>query len=84
MTVALAYGQRLAEHSQNIGQEALTKLVTCYPSHSFVIDRKEARVLFRNVWPVGEPFRSIAARYGHWLSTGASNDCPVVSLQSFP
>lgn len=84
MTVAHAYGQRLAEQSQNIGREALTKVVTCYPSHSFVIDRKEARALFRNVWPVSEPFRSISARYGNWLSAGASSAFPVVSLQSFP
>lgn len=84
VSIAHAYGQRLAERGGNIGQEALAELVSNYPSHSFVIDRKEARSLFRRVWPVGEPFRSIASRYGVWLSPGARSALPVVSLQAFP
>ncbi|HEY1396645.1 MAG TPA: hypothetical protein VF536_11050 [Roseateles sp.] len=84
VSIAHAYGQRLAERGGNIGQEALAELVSNYPSHSFVIDRKEARSLFRRVWPVQEPFRSIARRYGAWLSAGAQSVFPVVSLQSFP
>ncbi|WP_431258855.1 hypothetical protein ACQ86G_00650 [Roseateles chitinivorans] len=84
VSIAHAYGQRLTERGCNIEQDKLAELVSGYPCHSFVIDRKEARTLFRRVWQVGDPFRSIAKRYAHWLAAGAQETSPVVSLQSFP
>lgn len=84
MSIAHAYGERLAERGGNIDSEKLSTLVSNYPCHSFVIDRKEARALFRRVLSVGEPFQSIARRYGTWLATGVEGVSPVVSLQSFP
>jgi hypothetical protein len=47
--IAFAYGQRLNEKSLNLRFDGLTRLVTGYPSHSFVIDRKEARNIFLKV-----------------------------------
>lgn len=49
LTIALEYGNRLNERSKNLKPGALSKLATSYPSHGFVIDRKEARGLFVNV-----------------------------------
>ena len=50
--IAFEYGKRLDEKSGILKDNALTKLVLEYPSHGFVIDRKEARdVLFRSVHP---------------------------------
>lgn len=47
--IAFAYGQRLNEKSNNLRSAGLARLVTGYPSHGFVIDRKEARTIFINV-----------------------------------
>jgi Serine dehydrogenase proteinase len=47
--IALEYGDRLNERSQNLTDEGLYKLVNGYPSHGFVIDRKEARKIFKRV-----------------------------------
>lgn len=49
MDIAFAYGARLNEKSQNLRQDGLHKLVTSYPSHAFVIDRKEAKSIFTKV-----------------------------------
>ena len=42
MNIALAYGQRL----QPEGIEVIKNLIYNYPSHSFVIDYEEAKILF--------------------------------------
>jgi hypothetical protein len=47
--IAFAYGQRLNEKSGNLRASGLARLVTGYPSHGFVIDRKEARNIFITV-----------------------------------
>lgn len=47
--IAFAYGQRLNEKSNNLRANGLARLVTGYPSHGFVIDRKEARTIFITV-----------------------------------
>jgi len=49
MAVARAYGERLLVKSCNFSSEALNTLVGTYPSHSFVIDRREAQALFKKV-----------------------------------
>lgn len=49
--IAHEYGQRLNNHSKILKDGALKKLVAGYPSHSFVIDRKEAKDLFKKVGP---------------------------------
>ena len=47
--IAFEYGNRLNEKSGNLRTMGLAKLVTGYPSHGFVIDRKEARLIFIKV-----------------------------------
>ncbi|HDL7851564.1 TPA: SppA protein [Yersinia enterocolitica] len=49
MSIAITYGQRLSDKSSCLKDGALYKLIASYPSHGFVIDRKEARELFRDV-----------------------------------
>ncbi len=49
LRVATAYGQRLNEKFKNTEQNHIDKLIAGYPSHSFVIDRKEAADLFFRV-----------------------------------
>ena len=47
--IAYDYGERLNAKSNSLKPGALIKLVSSYPSHGFVIDRKEARELFQSV-----------------------------------
>lgn len=49
MEIAYAYGDRLNEKSQNLRSGGLDRLVTSYPSHEFVIDRREAKQIFLEV-----------------------------------
>ncbi len=49
IAIAKEYGQRLQEQSQNYTIESLNHLIEEYPSHGFVIDRNEARKLFKVV-----------------------------------
>jgi hypothetical protein len=49
MKIGKEYGQRLSAGSKNLGADALELLVDSFPSHGFVIDRKEASDLFVNV-----------------------------------
>lgn len=50
ISIAFSYGKRLDEKVKNLkGDSALKSLVLDYPSHGFVIDRKEATSLFKNV-----------------------------------
>jgi Serine dehydrogenase proteinase len=50
--IAFEYGQRLDKYAENLKPDALELLINAYPSHSFVIDRKEAKELFKNVGPL--------------------------------
>ncbi|MCC6493149.1 MAG: hypothetical protein IT424_09015, partial [Pirellulales bacterium] len=47
--IANDYGERLAEKANSLRPGALTKLVVGFCSHSFIIDRKEAKSLFNVV-----------------------------------
>jgi len=49
MQIAYDYGERLNDSSKSLHTKALGKLIASYPSHGFVIDRKEAKTLFKNV-----------------------------------
>ena len=49
MMIMEEYGERLAGVSKNVKEGAIQKLSSGYPSHSFVIDRDEAREMFENV-----------------------------------
>jgi len=47
--VAFEYGQRLNAYASNLRDGALGRLISEYPAHGFVIDRKEATELFQKV-----------------------------------
>ncbi|WP_124453899.1 SDH family Clp fold serine proteinase [Burkholderia sp. Bp8992] len=47
--IAFAYGSRLDAKSNNLRADGLDKLIVGYPSHGFVIDRKEASSIFVRV-----------------------------------
>lgn len=47
--IAHHYGNMLAKKSTNVKEDGVSRLVLGYPSHSFVIDRKEARDIFKKV-----------------------------------
>lgn len=50
MNIATEYGERLDAVSDNLRPgDALSRLIAAYPSHGFVIDREEAKTLFRHV-----------------------------------
>lgn len=49
MNIARDYGRRLIGISQNADENTLNELTNFYPSHSFVIDKKEAMSKFKNV-----------------------------------
>lgn len=49
MRITHEYGERLGAYTGSLKDGALNRLVAGYPSHSFVIDRKEAKELFNSV-----------------------------------
>lgn len=69
--IAQEYGQRLNEVGKNLKKEALEKMVAEYPSHSFVIDRKEARNLFTSVAPMTSAEAQMTDTLWHLLSDQA-------------
>lgn len=60
LQIAYEYGGRLDERFRNLKAQALLQLVHGYPSHSFVIDRKEAKTLFKRVRQPNELESTIA------------------------
>lgn len=49
LDIATAYGERLSDYGKNVRPGTIQKLVEGYPSHDFIIDKKEAETLFYNV-----------------------------------
>lgn len=49
MSIARAYGERLMIRSQNFSSDVLALLIDSYPEHGFVIDRREAKEIFKLV-----------------------------------
>lgn len=47
--IAFKYGKILERKWRNIKDNGVSKLIADYPSHAFVIDRKEARDIFKEV-----------------------------------
>ena len=48
MAIAKEYGERLFKNSELCDEESLKTLISGYPSHSFVIDREEAKGIFKS------------------------------------
>jgi hypothetical protein len=49
MAIAKEYGERLVRKSEVCSDERLRTLISGYPSHGFVIDRSEAKEIFKTV-----------------------------------
>lgn len=82
MAIAIAYGALLEEVSGNILPGAMAKLVTDYPAHAFVIDRKEAKTLFRNVRaPDGAEELAFCKKAYDSATNRSPNDLIVTSVQ---
>lgn len=75
LQIAKDYATRLNETADNlISKDALQRLVSGYPCHSFVIDRKEAQQIFKNVsQPSDERTAFIYLFARHYLDQGALN-----------
>jgi hypothetical protein len=78
MRIAIRYGERLA-HS-NLKREALERLATGYPSHSFVIDLTEAKTLFINARAPTESEEKLGECIDHLTRDEADGDAIVVLL----
>lgn len=77
------YGIRLIEKSQNLGSDALRKLVAGYPSHLFEIDREEAQQrLFSKVREPDELERDLMDALGNTAHTPTGS--PVLCRLSVP
>ena len=57
--IAQQYGELLNEMTKSLKQGALTTLIAGYPSHGFVIDRKEAAKLFNHIYKPCGKLRSV-------------------------
>lgn len=65
--IAEEYAGRLDGHAQNLSNasvDAIESLVRGYPSHGFVIDRTEAKVLFRNVQEIEGKLKDLMGLMG--------------------
>lgn len=63
--IATEYGERLDEYATNLEPGALEKMVAGYPSHAFVIDRKEAKKLFKRVYQLSSAEDNLVATLWH-------------------
>jgi len=83
MDIAYQYGNRLNESSGNLRSQGLDLLVSGYPSHGFVIDRKEAKSIFIKVHRP-ENFMQVLSQALHSaMDRHTNNSVPWVQLQSY-
>lgn len=80
--VAQAYGQRLTKNSGNMKDaDTLPRLISGYPSHSFVIDREEAEAMFNIVRePVPEEQGLLTVLQTFLRSPIASIQAPLIAF----
>lgn len=60
LSIATAYGDRLARHGGNAKKDTVRRLVEDYPSHDFIIDYEEAKELFENVDGITAEMKALA------------------------
>jgi hypothetical protein len=67
MQIAEHYGSRLNLHSENLcNRDSLEALVTAYSSHAFVIDRLEAKDLFKRVSEPDQQYEALCEAIGEY------------------
>lgn len=79
MEIAFAYGARLNEKSSNLRATGLADIVTKYPSHGFVIDRKEARSIFIDVQEPTGVLSQISEALHSQMDAGIDSASPSVA-----
>ncbi len=84
MEIAFAYGHRLDAKSGNLKANGLAQLATGYPSHGFVIDRKEARTLFNEVLPPEGFYKQISEGIGSQMLVNTNSPMPLVNIYCPP
>jgi hypothetical protein len=82
--IAFHYGFRLNEKSNNMRSDGMQKLVTGYPSHGFVIDRKEARSIFINVKKPDGMLSEYSKMFQSALNSLIDSVTPNVAFYTFP
>jgi hypothetical protein len=81
--VAMEYGSRLIESGENMTVAGLIRLVTGYPSHGFVIDRKEARKSFNSVEKPTPALVKLGRQVNKMLFPHVDSPTPTVDLFQF-
>jgi len=72
LLIAKRYGDLLSEDTGNLkSSHTVDHLVSCYPSHDFVIDDTEARKLFRHVYLPNEELYELTAVLGKVAQSGS-------------
>jgi hypothetical protein len=80
--IAFEYGTRLAEKSKNLRPFGLAKLVANYPSHSFVIDRKEATKLFVDVRSPTGHMSLVSRAFRDAMLPHIDSTTPLITIQN--
>ena len=83
MTIAAEYGRRLLEEGKNSDHNRLNRIIATYPSHGYVIDRREATELFTLVLEPNADESILARELGpaaYWPA--ARGDMPAVIFLS--
>lgn len=82
--IANDYGSRLDSYSKNLKEDALQSLIGAYPSHSFVIDRKEACDLFHRVFPLTEAESALVRYYWKFFEEVRNADPQFIDIPNTP
>lgn len=84
MSIAGAYGERLAKKGRNIDLHGVDELMWRYPSHAHVIDRKEARRLFRDVRAPAGFVADVERRWRTRLAAQGQATRPHLQIDAYP
>lgn len=79
-SITLSYGMRLSDTGKNVQPGGLEQLVAAYPSHSFVIDRKEARTVFNSVLAPTSWLQQVCYDFGKSFASKVNDSSPSVEL----
>jgi hypothetical protein len=82
-TITYTYGTKLKNDGKNVTDVGLETLVGGYPSHSFVIDRKEARQIFKSVLAPTDWHRNICQGFQTKHSARTNDQVAIVTLENF-
>lgn len=84
LEIARHYGERLDRQSMILKEGALTKLIMGYPTHGFVIDRAEARQLFKNVTAPDNDQKMLCDLFRESPLSGAASATSAIVLKLNP